>query len=835
MKIIYWFAFCLGIASIPCRAQFGSGPTPGGTTSTVLETNRYTSHDPLGTLQTSDSTQTNPPTIIRTNGPVLGLNPATTTGIISIQSTGAVAQFAPHKAFFAPNPNTSEAVQLTIPDRAGRLLLKSHLVGLGFWDSTTGETVLWGAPQDCIGEVSGSTVRYTNALDGTDAEITYTYSWDNFDQTIVLRKKIPEPSALNMTGDPAHIRLVVITEFINPPEPVRIPGSIDLTSQNRSFGIQSENSIPDETLFFGSMRMGGGKMLLLGNSTVEVPSGKTYMMVEGNHYLVEFCPWLLVKALVDSLPSGILHAKVKARGELKSAIAQMPKPSLDKSKKRMVLAKPRSSGLAFNDSSDSRPGVVLDYLLVSSHLVDVNLSGANPEKLGVAAVGQYTNDFWITWLSSYSSLANLTWSDQSTPNSGVGLAISGINGGWGNGNSDPMYNSYLYGLSGGTLSLTLTNMPTNIFNFYLYGHAGRDVANSSFKLLRDAKQIAYKGTTLWGNAWNTTNWEPWLQYQVFKNISVTNQTIQIQIPSGGDGFPYVNGLQIVDSAAVPPPPANITNLFNVNFGSRSTNKLGFAAAGLTINDYWNGYYNSSNLTGSIVGLTNASGTASPVGLTVLNSPGIGSWNGGGNSDGMYTSFVYATNGGNVTLLLTNLTTGNYDFYLYGHGNTNDANTIFQLWSGGRDWDVRGTTIWGSGYSNSTAWDESQQYIVYHDIPVDSNQVVTIVAGHDPYGSANLNGMQVVYKGSYDTNSDGLPDVWKWYYFVGTNTSGTADSDNDKLSNFREFQLGTNPTKTDTDGNSIADADDSERVWVEDVTPARGIENDLTAASPAWTG
>jgi RHS repeat-associated protein len=833
MKRIYWFAFCLCLAAIPCRAQFGSGPTLGGPTSTFVETNRYTSLDPLGTLQTSDSTLTNPPIIIRTNGPVLGLNPVATTGIISIQSTGAVAQFAPHKAFFAPNPNTMEAVQLTIPDRAGQLLLKSHLVGLGFWDSTTGETVVFATPQDCVGEISGSTVRYTNALDGTDAEITYTYAWDNFDQTIVLRKKIPEPSALNMTGDPTHIRLVVITEFIDPPEPLRMPASIDLTSKNQSFGIQSENYIPDETLFFGSMRMGGGKMLLLGNSTVEVPSAKTYMTVEGNHYLVEFCPWLLVKALVDSLPSGTLHAKVKARGELKSAIAQMPKPSPDKSKKRMVLAKPRSSGLAFNDSSDSRPGVVLDYLLVSSHLIDINLSGAIPEKLGVAAVGQYTNDFWITWLSSYSSLANLTWSDQSTPNSGVGLAISGISGGWGNGANDRMYNSYLYGGSGGSLTLTLTNLPTNVFNFYLYGHAGRDIANSSFKLLRASTQIAYKGTTLWGNTWNSTNWEPGLQYQVFKNIAVTNQTIQIQIPSGGDGIPYVNGLQIVESAAVPPPPTNITNLFNVNFGSRSTNKLGFAAVGLTVNDYWNGYYNSSNLTGSIVGLTNASGTASPVGLTVLNSPGIGSWNGGGNGDGMYTSFVYATNGGNVTFLLTNLTTGNYDFYLYGHGNTNDANTIFQLWSGGRDWDVRGTTIWGSGYSNSTAWDESQQYIVYHDIPVDSNQVVTIVAGHDPYGSANLNGMQVVYKGSYDTNSDGLPDVWKWYYFGST--SPTSDPDNDKLSNFREYQLGTDPNKSDTDGNGVTDSNDSERVWVEDYTPARGIENDSTAASPSWSG
>lgn len=835
MKINYWFVVVyLTLATVTASAQLGP-PGDGGTNIVTTPTNRYTSFNPRGAQQAFQAIQTNSlaggiasPAIVFVSAPT----PVTTTGEIQIQTNGAIGQFAPHKAFFAPNPNTSEAIQLTIPDQSGAVLLKSHVVGIGFWDSNTGEAVLFATPQDCVGEVSGSTVRYTNALDGTDAEITYTYAWDSFDQTVVLRKKIPEPLALNMTGDPAKIRLVVITEFIDPPDPIRLPGTIDLSAKNQLFGIQSEDSIPDETLFFGSMRMAAGKMLLLGDSAVEIPSGKTFINVDESHYLVEFCPWLLVKALVDSLPSGTLHAKAKAHGELKSLMAQLPKlqPAAGSAKMRFVSPSSKS-GLALTQSRDIRPGVVLDYLLVSTHLVDVDLSGAIPEKQGVAAVGRFTNDFWITWLSSNTSKTNLLWSDQS--GSGIGLTIANAPGGWGNGANDPMYNSYLYGSP--PISLTLTNLPTNVFNFYLYGHAARDVANSSFKLLRASQQIAYKGTTLWGNTWNTTNWEPGIQYQVFKNIAVTNQTIQFQIPAGGDGYPYVNGLQIVESAAVPPPPANITNLFNVNFGSPSTNKVGFAAVGLATNDYWNGYYNSSNLSGSIVGLINASGTASALGLTVLNAPGIGSWNGGGNGDGMYTSFVYATNGGNVTLLLTNLTTGNYDFYLYGHGNTNDANTIFQLWTGGRDWDVRGTTIWGSGYSNSTTWDESQQYIVYHDIPVDNNQVVTIVAGHDPYGSANLNGMQIVYKGSYDTNSDGLPDVWKWYYFGSTSTSGTTDTDSDLLSNFREFQLGTDPTKADTDGNDVNDADDSERVWVEDATPTQGIENDATAGSPSWSG
>src|SRR6266496_969770 len=177
MKTTCWHAF-LFIGALNCSGQIGLDPNLGGATNNpTSETNRYTSLDPLGALQALEAIQTNPPIVIQTNGPVLGLNPVATTGTITIQTNGAVAQFAPHKAFFAPNPNTMEAVQLTIPDRAGQLQLKSHLVGLGFWDTTTDDAVLFATPQDCVGEVSGSTVRYTNALDGTDAEITYSYAW----------------------------------------------------------------------------------------------------------------------------------------------------------------------------------------------------------------------------------------------------------------------------------------------------------------------------------------------------------------------------------------------------------------------------------------------------------------------------------------------------------------------------------------------------------------------------------------------------------------------------------------------------------------------------------
>jgi hypothetical protein len=199
-------SFSLLLCAMPCLGDTN------GVTGSIIEPD--ISVGPGGAQQVFEVRSTNfPPANLQQLGHLVLKSPAPVgpPREIEVQANGAVARFAQHKAFFAPNPNTKEAVQLAIPDRSSEIVLKSHVVGIGFWDSTSGETVLFATPQDCVGEVSGSTVRYTNALEGTEAEINYTYTLDSFDQTVVLRKKLPEPAALNMKGDPANIRLVVIT------------------------------------------------------------------------------------------------------------------------------------------------------------------------------------------------------------------------------------------------------------------------------------------------------------------------------------------------------------------------------------------------------------------------------------------------------------------------------------------------------------------------------------------------------------------------------------------------------------------------------------------------
>jgi hypothetical protein len=56
----------------------------------------------------------------------------------------------------------------------------------------------------------------------------------------------------------------------------------------------------------------------------------------------------------------------------------------------------------------------------------------------------------------------------------------------------------------------------------------------------------------------------------------------------------------------------------------------------------------------------------------------------------------------------------------------------------------------------------------------------------------------------DLDGDDLPDAWEIQYFGGLSSSAEDDVDGDGLSNAQEYQLGTDPTLLDTDGDGQID-------------------------------
>lgn len=59
----------------------------------------------------------------------------------------------------------------------------------------------------------------------------------------------------------------------------------------------------------------------------------------------------------------------------------------------------------------------------------------------------------------------------------------------------------------------------------------------------------------------------------------------------------------------------------------------------------------------------------------------------------------------------------------------------------------------------------------------------------------------------DMDGDNLPDEWETYYFGDLSRDGSGDYDTDGLTDLQEYNLGTNPDNTDTDGDGLEDGEE----------------------------
>ncbi len=466
------------------------------------------------------------------------------------------------------------------------------------------------------------------------------------------------------------------------------------------------------------------------------------------------------------------------------------------------------------------PGGAWESLVVNNHLLNVNF--ADNTKAGFAAIGQTDNDYWNPYVMPYYSLGtlqNILWSDQS--GSPVDITVANAPGQWGNGFCvDPMYASFIYPWDSGHITVTIADLPADTYDFYVYATRASDNGAPVIEFLRAGVSLWTKGTTLWGHGWYSTYWDEHEQYVRFRNIAVDNPSITLDIYPDAMGYASISGIQIVPSWAIPLEQPVITKLLNVDFAACSPPyKTGPAAVGLGANDFWNKDCHLWMQAVTLPDLKWSDQTVSPVAMTVRNGPGT--W-GNALPDPMFHSYMYSHDGGNITITLTDLPAGVCDVYLYGHTPTVDDNAVFELWSDEVNWGTKGTSLIGDGPTYAT-WEVGQQYVRFKDVTVTAGKPLIIHAKHTTYGYNNVSGMQIAYTGAADTDADGLPDGWERRCFGNLDQIANADTDGDGLTNLREYQLDTDPTRTDSNANGISDLYDFEKVWVEDGTPQGGYE------------
>ncbi len=233
---------------------------------------------------------------------------------------------------------------------------------------------------------------------------------------------------------------------------------------------------------------------------------------------------------------------------------------------------------------------------------------------------------------------------------------------------------------------------------------------------------------------------------LFNNVSISTATnssfsvINAQLTNAGSYSVIVtNAYGSITSAVASLTVQTIVTLIDVAFtGASVTTKTGFAATGLTTNDFWNTYVINS---GALLNLTLANGTSSGIGLTVSDVAG---YYGNGSSDPMYDGYLYSASGGYITVTTTNLISGPYDFYLYGHGNVESENSLFELTVGPTSYGGKTTTN-GPGWL-SPVWQEGVQYVEFPSVTVAAGQMITITVAPGANGDAVISGLQIADAG-----------------------------------------------------------------------------------------
>jgi len=257
---------------------------------------------------------------------------------------GAIARQGQYQVIFANNLNSAGAIDLQAAD--GKRLV-SNILGLAYYDNSTGQSVLIAQIQDSQGElIADNQVLYRNSFKGVKADVRYTYKRGSFEQDVILREQPPTPESFGLNSVTTEIE--VMTEFINPPQ-----ASIAAINSGNQGGEL------DEQISWGTTSLGHGKAFdLTGKDAFSQPSlRKQYITVQGRNILLEIVPLKNIHPQLAHLP---LQSSITSRlPVIASKVPLIPKaPSAPDAVKPMKLA----------SALPSNKGYVLDYIeLNTSH------------------------------------------------------------------------------------------------------------------------------------------------------------------------------------------------------------------------------------------------------------------------------------------------------------------------------------------------------------------------------------------------------------------------------------------------------------------------------------
>ena len=500
---------------------------------------------------------------------------------VEITPDGAVLDGGAFRVLADGNLNHPEALQIWTPGSGADAALRLHVTALAASSARTGKRIWLGTLRDSQGVVlSDEPIRilWTNAFTGIQADCVLQYNINSIVQEIYLREPvmIPEEAGLDL----ATLRIEVWSEVFGGPDPAKRLQTISLVGPNglggRAVGSAVDKQAADVELDWGASRMIQGSAFRV-NPGAEAaaqerwPVAKQWVNSDNRKFIVESVDYESMQPALESLRTASLpgisaaqfasaSAGTSASGAALPAVipatpaqpSQLSLPPVLPIATAKVLLAQWDAGQTATWSQ--MPGINLDWTMVNGLLMNLDMGGS-VAKVGMAAVGKGTSDFWNLYQGtgqSDATLSNLRYADNSVSSASLRVQSSAPQYEYYNSTGDAMYDRYLYCYNT-PITLTFNNLSTGQYDIYLYGHGGADNQNGNFTLNGVSKQTAigpyWNGAQLAGGAFIENT-----HYVVFRAVPVTaGVPLVISVGVNPGYYAEINGVQIAAVSANAPP------------------------------------------------------------------------------------------------------------------------------------------------------------------------------------------------------------------------------------------------------------------------------------------
>ncbi len=277
--------------------------------------------------------------------------------------TGAAALEGQHRVQF-PGDLAGNWVET---DTADGQVLRSQVYGLAYYDAASGRMVMIGQLQSTLGQlIASNQILFPNAFtNGPRASIRYTYRRSGLEQDVILEQQPPPPGAWGFPE--ATTRLLVLTEFDNPPNPAIEPRYLYHEADPAVRRRMAAPDFIDESISFGWMGFGRGMALdLSGGLAGAVPVGKLWSVRNGRTFLIEAIQYPALKPLLAKLGAGSgAGAWLRTRPAPRQRLLETLPRRAERPVVRSVVREASASGGGQRPDLGEAPGVVLDWVLLN--------------------------------------------------------------------------------------------------------------------------------------------------------------------------------------------------------------------------------------------------------------------------------------------------------------------------------------------------------------------------------------------------------------------------------------------------------------------------------------